>query len=661
MRRALALLVGLLLGLLLGLALGATSAAATTRYVDTSCGTNGNGSTTTCGASGPWNALANMTCVGWAAGDILEIRGAVIRGASTFSQWGLPASCVGKGTLANPIIIQNYANEAPVIEGTKEHVGAGETWTQVATGVWQSNNGAAGLYSSALWPFGGWYKATSGSTEEYISIMQPKSTSTGGDGGTHTYTCDSTVTAGRMTYEGVNNRLCVHLTSGARPDQGFSFTTPIMGENVNLYNNGLIDHVWIRSNPAGGSLTVRRACNYNISWTNNVDVRIEGLTIGGVMNRCLSQVPQGGVDPIAGDIIRNNVISQCGQELMHIHDFGSFVIEGNDCTDATGLVSFPPEGFNILANFADGCTGFRIHSNGAGSPVIRGNRIRNSCGGGPYGDFGRGIDYENGTDGVLNENNYVVNDAAYGAHGLIGFSMDGDPALATTSFANNTWRNNRLNGLDIGMQLARNGHTPGGTGNVFDNNTIANWTTNGINTRQQAGTWNVAIAWTNNLFYKAAGSGAAFYDGNNYQTKSKPTAGAYYCPGCTGAGGLIDWLGQASNDQTSVAAYDASSFYGDPFIDTSGVPPSLRLTTSSGSAYNHGAARSFNDFEGDARPQDGATDIGADEKSGVISDTPTVTVTGTRTATATAPATATPLVAATPTRKHAVLYRVEPP
>ena len=47
---------------------------AATWYVDNSCGVNGTGASTTCGATGPWNSLANMTCTGVAPGDHIQVR-----------------------------------------------------------------------------------------------------------------------------------------------------------------------------------------------------------------------------------------------------------------------------------------------------------------------------------------------------------------------------------------------------------------------------------------------------------------------------------------------------------------------------------------------------------------------------------------------------------
>lgn len=587
--------------------LHATLVFGATRYIDQSCPVSGNGTTTTCGANGPFRTLTSAACTG--AGGIVEIRGGTYRPTgSSYTQWGLTTAC--SGTPGNPQIIQNYANESVVIEGTKEHVGTGETWAQVAPGVWQSNSGAAGFYSSVLWPFGAWYMAAPGAAEEYLAVIQHLSTSTGGDGGTHTYTCDGTVPAGRMTYQGSTGRLCVHLRSGASPMTGSSFTTPVVAQNIDLFSSGEVNHLTIRRNPAGGSFTIRRAANYNVGGNSSTGVTIDGLIINGCMNRCISMP----LAPVANRVL-NSVISQCGQEGIHWQDSGQYLIENNEFTDVGGVVSFPFDN-TVLAGFTDGCTGIRFTGGPvSGQAVVRGNYVHDTCGGGAYGNAtdvgGRAFDFEYSNQNVLVENNLVLQSPTYGSNGFIAFALDasGGPSV----FNNIIIRNNRVIGVDLGVQFNTNRLVVTGSGNMIQNNTFVDYATGGANTRQTQGTWNATVTWTNNIFAKTSGSAPALFNRGAYATVLRPTYGVYYCPGCSG--NMISWAGTATNSQTSVTAYDASSKYGPPNLDTTGAPPTLKILTASGVAYNAGLAiaPAFADFEGQARPQGASWDIGADE------------------------------------------------
>ena len=76
------------------------TALAATHYVDSACSLNGNGSTATCGATGPWSSMGNINCASLAAGDHVQLRGGTYSGV-----WQPTTACSGAAT--NPIVIEN--------------------------------------------------------------------------------------------------------------------------------------------------------------------------------------------------------------------------------------------------------------------------------------------------------------------------------------------------------------------------------------------------------------------------------------------------------------------------------------------------------------------------------------------------------------------------
>ncbi|MFN8545796.1 MAG: right-handed parallel beta-helix repeat-containing protein [Candidatus Binatia bacterium] len=597
MRHALALLM--IYGLL-----DATVVFGRTLYVDGSCAQGGNGTTTTCGTNGPFKGLTNAACSG--AGGVIEIRGGTYRpGAS----WIPSSAC--SGTPGNPQIIQNYAGEDVIIEGSKEHVGAGETWTEVATGVWRSSAGAAGFGGSqpaAQFPFGGWYKATAGGAEEYVYLVSKKSATSPSTG--TTFTCDGTIAAGQMTYDGPTQRLCVHLSSGGNPVAGASFTTPSVFELVDLYdgvsgcNNSTCPHdITFRRHPNGGSLTFRRAGSYLFELTNNANITWDGLILNGTNNRLISQTGQP-----TGNRLLNSTLSQCLQDMIHWQDVGQFVIENNDFSDSTGSKSFPYSSPSLNGT-GDACAVMRINGGpSSGQGIIRGNVLHNNSGGGYYSPaFCRGIDAEAGLRNVLIENNLIYQTAAWGHQGMVALPIDG-----ASPFNNLVYRNNRVYNVDVMVQFNDDGGSQTGSGNVFYNNTFVNWATAGVNLRSGGNIASTTFA--NNIFLKASGNARAF---NGSTSTPRPTSNVFYCPGCSGTNNLIaGWGGgNAVNTQASLDSYRSGNVFGDPKIDISGAVPSLRLADATSSAVDRGQTETgfSTDFEGTLRPQSGAWDIGADE------------------------------------------------
>jgi hypothetical protein len=280
---------------------------AATRYVNGSCATNGNGSSNTCGASGPWKNIINVSCSGFQPGDIIEIRG----GTYAVDNWNVPTGCAG--TASNPVIIQNAANEAVVWEGTTDI--RGSTWTSQGNGVYLCSGGTCG--TSGKFPFTAWYKRGS-NNEERLDLIQSNRT------------CDSSLPAGRMRYT-TGSQVCVHLSDGSSPASAAYFRIPTSAVAVNLNAPGT-DNVMFRKNPAGGSFSIQRYRDHGIQMTAlaNTGITIDGLDVGWVMDRCIND--SGGGVAASVHVVKNCKVHHCGQEGIDLRDttaVGS-LIENNE-------------------------------------------------------------------------------------------------------------------------------------------------------------------------------------------------------------------------------------------------------------------------------------------------------------------------------------------
>lgn len=100
-----------------------------TYYVDNSCSTNGNGSTTTCGATGPFNSIANMQAKsgGYAAGSYICLK----RGQTYRETFTLPSS----GTSTSHIVLSAYGSgNKPILKGSDPLT----SWTRISGNTFQT-------------------------------------------------------------------------------------------------------------------------------------------------------------------------------------------------------------------------------------------------------------------------------------------------------------------------------------------------------------------------------------------------------------------------------------------------------------------------------------------------------------------------------------------
>src|SRR5262245_62163755 len=120
--------------LLLLLLLSGSPAWAATYYVDGNCPSAGNGTSITCGASGP-KTLISAGLALMAAGDTLNVRGVHsthdgesvnFDGRYYGNEWGISLTC----NSGSPCVVQPYNGEIVYLDGTRA---SSAGWTQCST------------------------------------------------------------------------------------------------------------------------------------------------------------------------------------------------------------------------------------------------------------------------------------------------------------------------------------------------------------------------------------------------------------------------------------------------------------------------------------------------------------------------------------------------
>src|SRR5689334_169742 len=85
-------------------------------YVNGACAANGNGTAATCagagGGAGAWNSMSAINA--GTAGDVINIRGGLYSNQTDY--YNFPPGL--NGAPGNPLIVQNYAGEDVVIDGS---------------------------------------------------------------------------------------------------------------------------------------------------------------------------------------------------------------------------------------------------------------------------------------------------------------------------------------------------------------------------------------------------------------------------------------------------------------------------------------------------------------------------------------------------------------
>src|SRR5262249_54640563 len=259
-----------------------SSAVAATFYVNNSCAVNGNGTAATCAASGggagAWDSLGGAAnCTGMAPGDHLQMRAGTGGYKKGYYATLTPNATKCSGTANNPILLENHPNENVVLDGAENIKGTTAKWTAVGNGVYLCNSGTCGTPSR--WPLMAWYSVNNGPEKEVY--LQHTSR-----------VCDSTVPAGWMRYT-TGNAVCVHLSENLNPGSDsvtYFKTNTNLGAGIQLHVSPGVKHWRVQRNPLGGSFTIKRYRDYGVvaNTSVNVDITIDGLDIGYMMDRCVN-------------------------------------------------------------------------------------------------------------------------------------------------------------------------------------------------------------------------------------------------------------------------------------------------------------------------------------------------------------------------------------
>ncbi len=601
----------------------ALQAFSATFYVDNTCSTNGNGTTQTCGASGPWNSIKNAMqtsdCSGMSAGDIMEIKG----------DTAFDPTCQQTGThcyfednvniegACHDIIVQNKAGTFVTVNGTQDIKTA--TWSKVGCGVYKCTNSQCSGLIGKSFASHAWYDTGGGAGEQELVTVQ---TSTA---------CDDTLPPGKMTVNTTDQTACVHLADGTNPASAKYIRVPWASVFLGASADSA-DNMTFRKNPSGGGqFTVERYRRNMIELNPGVNTGwvLDGLVWNWAMDRC---VAVDGTDASAAMQIKNNTISFCGQEGIRMaNDNGAWLVENNTITDIQTTPTFERcngIGAGCLDGFSDNGTGIRIVvSASGGGGIARGNTILR-VGGGNKGN-GRALNVEHTGKNITIENNYIADS--------YGLDADGNGIIFTCDFASSfidglIVRNNRIFNVDKCLHFASGSSCSSQSGktNYVVNNTCSNVREHGLYV-EGAGTPDGTYKFQNNIisggsvtpsanlvFIQSNASGWTNFENNRL-----------YCPSCTTNQNIVSWKGttfrrdgdctpgtNCMEDMNSIGAGVSANDYGNPLItDTGTTYPNLKITSTSSVAYDTGKtiAEAPKDYLGSDRPQGSAYDVGAHE------------------------------------------------
>ena len=577
--------------IVIGSALPASNALAATHYVDSACSTGGNGSSTTCGTNGPWKDVANISCASLSPGDHVQIRGGTYN-----STWQPATACSGAAN--NPIVIENFANENVIMDGTTDIHRSG--WTSMGGGVWNCTSGNCGTGAAGHRAFAAWYQVGAGA-EEHLTMVT----------GAAVTPCTSALAVGQLSYSSQGGPVCAHLFEGISPaDVSITyFRIPTLYALIDFANNSFASWITVRKNPAGGSFTMRRTSLYSTQTTaRNVGITVDGLDIGYNWDRCMSNDESFGTNSTKGTVVQNSHVHHCGQEGIRIgSDSASPQVINNEVDHIQSLPDFPYCPSSGSCEISDHGSAIRLA--GTAGVVVRGNKVHDIGGG----QFGRssGIDLEVGNTNVLVENNYLYNMNTGHVGSVIG-DTEGAAFLfqpfTSSDLQSGTFRNNRIYLVDMCFEFSPDQAMPASQVLNFYNNTCVEATKFGM-TNNNAGAINTTINLVNNIFSIPTKLGLPLsISGTGFQI---PTSNAFYCPKC-GPGKVASVQGIAYTS-SNIGTLGPGNQYGDPTLLAAGSPPPLNIASASGSAFQHGQVLSpvFPDYSNNLRPVSGAWDIGA--------------------------------------------------
>jgi hypothetical protein len=561
-------------------------ASAATFYVDNSCANNGNGRAAACAASngaiGAWNSTdAASACSGMVAGDHLQFRN--IGKVHAFTGGGYAMTTIQSGcsgTAANPMIVENYPGETAVFDGTSDVHGG--NWTSIGNGVYSK------AISSYRFPFMAWYVPGTGGKEREIYLIQS------------VRSCDTSLLAGYMRYT-ASNAVCVHLPDGSNPSAAQSLKIPAVP--VAFQTAPGVGHVHFQSNPSGGGFAIQRFIEYGVLTNpDNLDVTVNGLDVGFMMDRCLN-FETVGTAAARGLQVLNSHIHHCGQEGMHsgVSNDSAYRVDNNEFDHIQTVPYFESCGANCQPGFTDGGTAIRLSQIPVGH--VGGNNFHD-LGGARIHSAWSMLNIEGTASSVVVENNYF-HDGSQKGTGILGVSGILISSGPPNQCLNCTFRNNRFYNMDQAIAWQADSHDLNSIG--IYNNTFVNSYDFAIGSQYGLIGGTGTIRTTNNIFFNVSPPLEGFLNTSGQPAFAAPTYNDFFC----------------TNNCSSMALTSAGNHYSDPNIDLSGASPTLKIL-GPGGALDQGTALSpsFPDFVGTSRPQGIAWDIGAHEFVGGVQPPP---------------------------------------
>ena len=209
------------------------NAAAATVYIDPTCGSSGDGTTTTCGANGPFKTWAEVT---WTAGNTYSQKG----GTTATGTTGDAVVTIGEtGTAGNIITINSYGTGKAIIDGIKT----------VASNSWTPNDPVAGVYSQASVSNKMWY-------EDGVRLLYG--------------TAAADLTAGQVFWESEKN---YYKPSSGTPAEhtvqiAYDYCFFLGARNYVTINNISMTRAAVGIGNAAGGASVAGTSNSNITITN---------------------------------------------------------------------------------------------------------------------------------------------------------------------------------------------------------------------------------------------------------------------------------------------------------------------------------------------------------------------------------------------------------
>lgn len=310
----------------------------TIRYVDSSCAEQGDGTTTTCGANGPWNSLDYamnvVKCIGMVPDDVLLVKGNVA--ASADGNWY--AGVFGQPNTVSPdpgcagIVIQNIDDEHVVLDGTLDITAS--QWILIGNDTYECQGPNCGTREG--FPFAAWVGIAG--TEYRLDLIQSQRA------------CVDTLAAGKMTYNPASRRVCVHLPDDSDPSAADYVRITYYASAFDMRSQ-TVGGMIFRTNPGGGSFTVTRYRDrlFDMDANVNSDITIDGLDLSWAMDRAISV--DGDVGGMGGFNFINNRIHHIGIDgISWVKDSAFSIISNNEIHDI-GLAPV----FELCDGVGDGC------------------------------------------------------------------------------------------------------------------------------------------------------------------------------------------------------------------------------------------------------------------------------------------------------------------